>query len=87
MIKETYNIGYATRTLKNLREEYNYYKTWQTNLRKKVFEGDQRYYDDWKYERDDQIWHNRRELKYLESQIREIKKIIKRLSRNEGKHS
>ena len=74
-------------TLKNLREEYNYYKTWQTNLRKKVFEGDQRYYDDWKYERDDQIWHNRRELKYLESQIREIKKIIKRLSRNEGKHS
>jgi len=78
------SIGYLVNLLRMLKEGYNYYKRLQTNLRKEQFDGDPRFYEDWDKERSSLIWDTRRELNYRETQIKEVKKRIKRLNREQN---
>ena len=78
------SIEYLVDLLRKLREEYNYYKRLQTNLRKEKFDGDPRFYEDWEKERGSLIWDTRQELNYRETQIKEVKKRIKKLNRKQN---
>ena len=78
------SIGYLVNLLRMLREEYNYYKKLQTTQRKEKFDGDPRFFKDWEKERSSLIWDTRRELNYQETQIKKVKKRIKRLNREQN---
>ena len=85
---EYYWIGDAIKDYNNLVSEYQYYQKWQTSLRKDYnnWPGppESFYKETWKNSISEQIISNRNDLRYYEEKIKKIRKIIKKLNREQN---
>lgn len=87
-MKEYVWIGAAYKDMHILKEEYRYYQKYQEQLKKD--------YNNWPGPPEscskqiwedsiaEQIWFNREELRYREKQIKELRKIIKKMNKEQN---
>ena len=85
-MKEYILIGAAYEDLKRLKENFRYWQLGTENIKKRIYDPYETDLDKWQWEMHNQyeILENRIVLKDLEKEIKELRKIIKKMNREQN---
>ena len=85
-MKEYVYIGDAYKDLKMLKEKFRYWQLGTENIKKRIYDPYETEFDRHRWEMHNQyeILENRYVLKDLENEIKELRKIIKKMNREQN---